>query len=285
MDTKTLINTAKENLDKTNEEIISASHKKIKFACASLFIAVIALLLSIFLYDRTLTANLDVNANYWLLSNSFNIKSEELSNYEKQLEKIKKDCDLATDSFNIEIQFRGNATRTSNNNYNIGNYHKKEHEKDKKCGSVEEYNNKINNTKKDIKEIITVLTNLKNGLMPVYFFLLLGVIFLLVFVFSFISFINSRQKSLSIRLMINQYHAFHLAAIQCDKLKADEVDPEKLINEVIKKILVKVTGSKKQKKNSELYTLLGKLKVPQRKSVEARAELIKVISTYHENNH
>lgn len=292
-DVETLIGNAKKDLETTDKKINTTANQKGILAIVIAIISIILIGVAIYYYSQTLANNLKNNRNYLLIYSSLDIKRQELNIKEGKLIKLKKKCQDAIDSVNREASIRN--SRTNNRSFGLTTVGKIEgisvryqeilKEKQKKCSDKDEQEDKIKKNEDEILKLITILSNMKSGITPVYILLFIGATLLLVSIFSFISFTRSRQKSLSVRLMINQYHTFHLAALQCDKLKADEVDPEKLINSIIKKIPVYVFDARHQKKNSELYTLLGKLKVPQRKSVEARAELIKVISNYHENNH
>lgn len=124
-------------------------------------------------------------------------------------------------------------------------------------------------------QLYSEIFNLDNNTKLIYIINFFAAVFLIASLLWFLYYLKTGQRLRLLKLKEDHYHRFQLASIQCDILRDAESDPELLI----KKIFISIEKSKVKDKE-ELFLLLGKLKIPQRKSVEVRAELIKEIYKY-----
>lgn len=293
-DYRSFINKAKANLKALNKEVIKTSFLKLGI---SVFFFIVGAGLIYFASDKYDNASKEIPDITKRALETFNISMITI-NSEIRLLKIleenhsikNQECRHATNYFNNKnnpniVALAYKKDKVPEKTFNAATNEKKTHQKI--CEKEYLLKLKVDSSRKrlekhenELAKINPIISPLRKNVGSSYMLLFFSISSLLTSIFSLMSFIKSREKSKEIRLKINQYHRFELAATQCDILQATEDKPEMLMNKIFETVSPKV--DKDEIKNGDLFNLLGKLKIPQRKSVEVRAELIKEIYKFHE---
>lgn len=295
---------ARKNLENLNNEIINAGNKKLHFSIPFLLVGAFLAWMAMNRHDFTPqntpssieNALIEVRAS---IQTSETEKTKTLEEKKEYFSGIELECKNKTRRLYMNNNPHRMAITGDKRKIPEEAYYRFLQEKTKQeiiCNAKNKLNSEINIIKNRLDvytdrliKINTEISSLRKNKTSAYMLFFCAVFSFLASIFTYFSFLKSRQKSVSIRLKIDQCNRFQVAAAQCDILYDKEDEPEVLLKEVIEAAAdannkAKNSSPGKTNENEALFTLLGKLKIPQRKSVEVRAELIKEIYKYSEND-
>lgn len=286
---------AMSNLFSLDQPVIRTSISLLKIIL-SLWLLLISYFLVLNASDKYENASADIskatvsaiNTYYRII---FELKKDkvELHALEKEYMKQQLECQVAKNNLGSSTNVSSRIiTNESDSNAALTGYKPivaKENKKEQICNRERELEREIRDLQNENKLVFDSISQLNprvlihnNKVNSAYMLFFFSILTFISAIFIFISFLKSRQRSLAIRMKKDQYDRFIMALDQCDKLKQDEEDPKHLLTSVLNSIKeISKREELKDKEIADLFSLLGKLKIPQRQSVEVRAELIKKI--------
>ena len=162
----------------------------------------------------------------------------------------------------------------------------KKHACEKNKNAKKELKRHVNDLKKEDKILESVSYKLiphqKNIVILISIFI--GILYFIFSIVSLLYCLRYQRKIEVTKKKIDKYYGFSLAINQCDQLDIIEKNPENIVLKIIETLESTYTNAFSESNNTEFYNQLVKLRVPTKKSVEIRADLIKEIYKHAINN-